>query len=206
MGLRKDLLDKLEAERKRRGLTFTEIAHEIGATSQQLNNWFSRGGISKDHIETLWRTKPYLFATADQLVREEAASYGSKVPILTFVQAGQRHESSEYADANSAEEWISCPKAHSQNSYALRVRNDSMTAPYGKSYPEDCVIFVDPEKLSPLSGQPVIARMLDTGDLVFKLFMEEAGKKWLRPLNPQFPIITEAFEVVGTVIGKWEES
>lgn len=104
-----------------------------------------------------------------------------------------------------AHEWLPVLKDRSRNSYALRVRSDSMTAPHGKSYPDGTIIIVDPELRSPKSGQRVIAEIACSGRLTFKVYIEEDdGRKWLKPLNPQHPQIDSEFKVVGTVIAKYE--
>jgi SOS-response transcriptional repressor LexA len=80
-----------------------------------------------------------------------------------------------------------------------------MTAPYGKSYPEGCIIFVDPMRRSPNSGERIIAKLEGANQVTFKTYMEDAGRCWLKPLNPQHPPIMDPFRVLGTVIGKWED-
>lgn len=102
-------------------------------------------------------------------------------------------------------QWLPRPKRAGPHTYCLRVEGDSMTAPYGKSYPAGCIIFVDPDKRSPVSGQRIIAKLKGSPDVTFKVFIQEAGKTFLKPLNPQYPAINEPFKVIGTVIGKWED-
>lgn len=91
------------------------------------------------------------------------------------------------------------------NVYALRVRGDAMFNPAGpRSYPDGCIVFVDPNKRQPKSGDRVIAQMDGTGETTFKVYTEEAGKVFLKPLNPEFPDILAPFKVVGTVVYKGE--
>lgn len=71
-----------------------------------------------------------------------------------------------------------------------------------RSYPEGSIIFVDPEvKAAP--GDSVIAMVPETLDITFKILSEDAGRMYLRPLNPQYPIIeiTGRKEIFGKVIG-----
>lgn len=80
-----------------------------------------------------------------------------------------------------------------------------MTSPHGRSYPEGCIIYVDPELRGPSNGQRVIAKLQGTDEVTFKVFKEEDGRIWLHPLNSSHQPIREAFHILGTVIGKWED-
>ena len=131
-----------------------------------------------------------------------------KVPLISWVQAGDWGEAIDHFQPGEAEEWIPCVRKHSSSSYALRVRGDSMTAPHGNSrtYPEGCIIFVDPEKRAPTNGDRIIAKLSGpTSEVTFKVFKQEDGRTWLQPLNPSHEPIRDEFKVLGTIIGKWED-
>jgi len=72
----------------------------------------------------------------------------------------------------------------------------------GKSYPAGCVIFVDPE-LEVNNGDRVIATIPGSNEATFKVLVKDAGRYYLKPINPQYPIIelTEEMEICGKVIG-----
>lgn len=130
------------------------------------------------------------------------------VPLISWSQAGEWNVAARQKPTPDAERWIPCIASHSaNNSYALRVRGDSMTAPSGhlKSYPADAILFVDAERVTPDDGERVIARLHSSDELTFKVFKEEDGRRWLQPLNPLHEPIRTAFTVLGTVIGKWED-
>ncbi len=125
--------------------------------------------------------------------------------MISWVKAGEWNEASDPLQPGDAEAWLPCMRKHSERSYALRVRGDSMQAPYGKSYPEGCIIFVDPELRAPTNGARIVAKLAGTDEVTFKVFKEEDGRRWLQPLNPTHLPIRDEFEVLGTVIGKWED-
>lgn len=129
------------------------------------------------------------------------------VPLISWVQAGQWTGVIENLPPCDAEHWMPCIAAHSQLTYALRVRGDSMTAPSGNSrtYPENCIIFVDPEKRCPINGNRVIAKLASSDEVTFKVYKDEDGRKWLQPLNPSHEPIRDEFSILGTIIGKWED-
>jgi SOS-response transcriptional repressor LexA len=197
------------------GLKQNELARRIGVTPAAVNNWLNRGArdIRSDILfalsETSGKSARWL-ATGEGPETPSNVSEGPQVrgmvPLISWVAAGGWDEASDPYLPGDGQTWLPCPTAHSMRTYALRVRGDSMTATHGKSYPEGCLIFVDPELTSPTNGQPVIARIDGDAEVTFKVFMRDAGRIWLRALNPAYPPITEAFVVLGTVIGKWEDA
>jgi SOS-response transcriptional repressor LexA len=130
------------------------------------------------------------------------------VPLISWVKAGEWCEAVHGLEPGDAEDWIPCSTKHGKRTYALRVVGDSMTAPYPgkKSYPEGCLIFVDPD-VEPNSGNRVVAKLPDSNEATFKEYRTEGGKHYLKPLNPQYPIIemTGDMHICGVVVGKWED-
>lgn len=127
------------------------------------------------------------------------------VPLISWIQAGSWNEASDPFQPGEAESYVASMKPHSGRAYALRVRGDSMTAPYGKSYPAGSIIIVEPERRSPNNGERIIAKLVGSDEVTFKVYKEEDGRRWLQPLNPSHEPIREPFKVLGTVIGKWED-
>ena len=128
-----------------------------------------------------------------------------KVPLISWVQAGAWCEAICNFEPYDAEVWISCPVPISRNGYALKVLGDSMTNPGpGRSYPSGCIIFVDPEN-QVNNGDRVVARVPRTNEVTFKVLDSDAGRVYLRPINPQYPIIdiTEETQICGKVVGSF---
>jgi len=126
-----------------------------------------------------------------------------KVPLISWIQAGTWNKFTSNFENIQVESWLSCPVPISQSGYALKVRGDSMTNPGpGKSYPEGCIIFVDPE-LKPTIGDRIIASIPRANEATFKILVEDAGVKYLRSANPQYPILPITGETLinGKVIG-----
>lgn len=99
---------------------------------------------------------------------------------------------------------VRCPIEHGPGCFALHVRGESMTSSHGVSYPDGAIIFVDQTAARRIqSGDRVIARIGAGSDVTFKVFVEDGGRRFLKPLNPQHPVITEEFEVLGKVLGAW---
>lgn len=127
------------------------------------------------------------------------------VPLISWIQAGRWNETSDPLQPGGAEAWVPTMKPHGGRAFALRVRGDSMTAPHGKSYPEGCIIIVEPDRRTPSNGERIIATLSASNEVTFKVYKEEDGRRWLQPLNPTHEPIREPFKVVGTVVEKWEE-
>ncbi|MEJ2609118.1 MAG: S24 family peptidase [Candidatus Thiodiazotropha sp.] len=127
------------------------------------------------------------------------------VPLFSWVQIGSWHEAKDMVELGDAELHLPCPASHGIQTYALRVEGDAMTSPHGKSYPDGCIIFVDPDQRSGIvSGDRVIARLNADNAVTFKVYSEDAGRRFLKPLNSHYPAIIEEFSILGKVIGKWE--
>jgi len=177
-------------------------------------------GLSDDfasRLERAFNLPPNWFDT-DPGVKDEAGKYIEPrpnnthpgpdtqgfVPVISWVRAGSWDQAEDNHHAGDGEEWMPCPTSHGMHSYALRVQGDSMTAPYGRSYPDGSIIYVDPEQRGGVvSGDRVIAKINGDNQVTFKVFVEDAGRRFLKPLNPAYPVITDPFRILGKVIGTW---
>jgi SOS-response transcriptional repressor LexA len=115
------------------------------------------------------------------------------------------NESTDIYEPGYAERWLPYLKNNGEKTFALRVVGDSMTARFGKSYPDGCIIFVDPEQRTPTNGDRIVAKLEDSELVTFKVFTQDAGRIWLRPLNASHPPIHDKFTVIGKIVGKWED-
>ena len=153
------------------------------------------GWMDKDHRDAESRN-----------VAEETMAYNRLIPLISWVQAGEWAEAVDYLEPGDAEEWLPAPLAAGPHTFALRVVGDSMTSIQAgqRSYPEGTIIYVDPDK-PPYPGKRVIARLTDSNEVTFKVFAEDAGRKFLKPINPQYPIIeiNNNCEIIGVVIGSY---
>jgi SOS-response transcriptional repressor LexA len=127
------------------------------------------------------------------------------VPVISWVRAGSWDEAHDPLQPGDGDEWLPCPVRHSKHTYALRVDGDSMTAMSGRSYPEDCIIFVDPEQRACVPGDRVIAKLNGDSKVTFKQLASDGGRLYLRPLNQLHPPIWEPFRIIGKVIGMFME-
>lgn len=141
--------------------------------------------------------KPVLSNVQQDVPREKL------VPIISDEQAGMWTEEVDIYEEGYAQDWLPVVNTGHARAFAVRVTGDSMTASHGRTYPDGTIIVVDPMMRHPKSGNRILARLSD-GTVTFKLYMEEHGQRWLKPLNHLHPPIFDGFEVIGTVFYKCE--
>lgn len=120
-----------------------------------------------------------------------------RIPLLTWIQAGQWREAVKKMAREIATAAVAGP-----NAYALKVIGDSMTNPLGSpSFPEGTVIIVDPD-LQAKPGSFVIVRQEAELECTFKQLVHDAGRRYLKPLNPRYPLIelSTGAEICGVLI------
>ena len=86
------------------------------------------------------------------------------------------------------------------DAYWVPVRGDMMVSPHGTSFSEGMLILVS-TTIEPRDGQYVVAR--NGADLTFRQLREDAGMRFLRPLNPAYlntVNLSDGWEIVGTVV------
>ena len=214
----KEYSERLEHALNIRGFSQSELARAIGVKPQAVQYLCKQGKRSVHSVkiaEILGINAKWLTDGIGEItpsspqpsILDNNIAVGPEnrgdVPVISWVQAGAWCEAIDNFNVGDAERWIPCPVSHSKHTYALRVRGDSMLAPFGSSvsFSEGTLIYVDPE--APLlSGKKVIAKLLDSNEVTFKVYREEDGKKWLIPLNPQYDKIelVEGMHICGVVI------
>ncbi|QGX91686.1 LexA family transcriptional regulator [Tatumella sp. TA1] len=113
---------------------------------------------------------------------------GKEYPVLSSVQAGCWAEAIEAYTLNEISEWLESDAHIQGRGFWLKVEGDSMTAPIGQSVPEGNYVLFDTEK-EPINGSLVIAKLVDDNEATFKKLIIDAGHKYLKGLNPAWPMV-----------------
>lgn len=109
-----------------------------------------------------------------------------KVPLISWVMAGEFLEVFDNFHPGDAEDWISTTVQIKEHTFALRVKGDSMeSSTGGDSFPDGMIIIVEPG-LDPLPGDYVIAKNGD--EATFKKLSKDGPDWYLVPLNDRYPI------------------
>jgi len=127
-----------------------------------------------------------------------------RVPLISWVRAGSFEESIDNYQPGDAEDWLAPVKPCGPETIALRVQGESMEP----RYQNGDIIFVDPD-VAPVHGKDVVVRLVDRGEATFKRLVVEGERRYLKPLNPNWPekIIEVSGEArfVGVVIARFTD-
>lgn len=109
------------------------------------------------------------------------------VPIISWDDVpGFCNEEIEFDDSEIICH-IPSPVPVGKRAFGVRVKGDSMVSrDGGRSYPEGTVLIVD-QDVAPSVGKKVVA--IVGGETTFKDLVSDAGKWYLKPLNPQYKML-----------------
>ncbi|WP_312272260.1 LexA family transcriptional regulator [Pseudomonas sp.] len=217
-----------QAKKKELGLTQEHLAEVLGGINQSAVSHYLNGvnALNKDVAATFAQVlhvsvsdfSPRLAGEIEKLTEQSGkhpshmanvmgVSLGHSMqqyPVISWVQAGEWSEVVDIQISGNADlEWSSTPAG--PHGFWLRVRGDSMTSPAGLSIQEGMLILVNPS-ITATSGRLVIAKLTDSGEVTFKRYIEDAGRKYLKPLNPDYKMIEVDgnCQIVGVVVeAKW---
>jgi len=151
-------LAEAEISGKRSGFT-PQLAALYGVSA----SWLATGKGAKQSYEAL----------------ESASSIIGKVPVISWVQAG---EFTEAVESRGAEEWVETSAPVLRHTFALRVKGDSMEP----EFPAGVIVVVEPD-LEPNPGDYVVVRN-GGGEATFKQLVRDGEDWYLKPINPRYPI------------------
>jgi len=136
-----------------------------------------------DHIDNINKTRAVYANT------EVAPEIKGRVPLISWVQAGTWAEVIDNFQPGDADDWVETTAKVSNQSFALRIKGDSMTNPHGTpSIPEGSIVIIDPNAHCD-NGNIVVARLEDSMEATIKKLVIDGGQRYLKPLNPAYPTI-----------------
>lgn len=91
--------------------------------------------------------------------------------------------------------------------FAVRVKNDTMCATSGNAltFPPHTILIADPSLCQKFySGHYLIGYRSRAVEPIFRQYIEDGDKAYLKPLNPQYPMeeMARDFSVLGVVIAR----
>lgn len=209
------LAKRLKLAREEAGLSQAALAKLIGAgqsTIGSIENGRNHGSGKIVQIARALNVRPQWLEDGTLPMRdggvtqdynvESAPRMADPVPLISWVQAGDWCGVVDNFAPGDAEEWLPCPRSHGPHAFALRVRGVSMEPKYRNG----SIIFVDPDKHAD-HGSNVVVRIENDKEATFKQLVIEGDKRFLKPLNPNWPEqlieITEHATICGVVIGQF---
>jgi len=186
---------RIRAAMQAKGLDQSTVARAIGVEPQSVQQWISGRTSPRGYrikaLAALLDVEPWeLLGAADDrsLHVSAAAPLGSsgirRVPRLSWVSAGQFREVEAPASLQDVEDWDMPSEPLSPGAFSLRVEGDSMEP----EFPQGCIIFVEPQAQA-LNGDYVVVTLDDTNQATFKQLVIDGARRYLKPLNPRYPII-----------------
>lgn len=196
-----NLASRLKRRRCQLGLTQKELAEKVGVSAPGVQKIEAGKTINPRGIHQLAKAlncEPnwLLFGTEISNV-----SIGPKIqgfyPVLDWIQAGD-WTSINAINPSDAERYP-CIVPCSSKTFALKVKGESMLP----KFEENELIFVDPE-VQPVAGKYVVAMLDDENEATFKQLIIDGNKKYLKAINPDWPVrfleINGNCTIVGVVI------
>ncbi|MFM5304258.1 LexA family protein [Aeromonas caviae] len=215
--------DRISARRRAQKMSQDELAKRIGITRVSISKWESglnqpKGRYLNDLAEALGVTVDWLLTGSGdtpELAEEQpipgyhnvepaVIPQGNRVPILSYVQAGNWREMCEQAttfDGNV--EYVSAGIDIGPRGFGLWLRGNSMTPIFN----EGDLVIVDPDE-SPRPGDYVVAKNGSEG-ATFKKYrprgIDENGQEVfeLVPLNDDYPPMhsdRQHIEIIGVMV------
>ena len=207
--------ERIRARRKELKLTQAVLAKLVGVNRVTVTGWesgdYEPGGSNLQGLAAVLKTNPQWIITGhgdpdcDEILYKPTEKFGvKKIPVLSWVQAGEWTESGAPITEDDISEWIFTTASLSDEGFALRVRGDSMTNPNGApSIPEGSFVVVDPDYGSPqeVNGKIVVAQIVGSAEATLKKFVIDGPLKYLVPLNPNYRVmeVNGNCKIVGVV-------
>ncbi|PSJ23596.1 XRE family transcriptional regulator [Halomonas sp. ND22Bw] len=175
------------------------IEREPSYISRCLSDKAHRKKIGEDfarHIEKAlglaqgWLDREPETATASNVQEAPQPIRYHRYPVISRVQAGAWTECVTPYEPGAEPHEESTDYRAQGRAFWLEVQGDSMTAPAGSrpSVPEGTLVLFD-TGIEAVPGKLVAALLADSNEATFKQLIEDSGQRYLKALNPAYPLI-----------------
>lgn len=186
------------------------VAKALGVSPKAVSKWFNAETMPRSELmqklAALLKVDPVwlqLGVRHEKSNIEYAGLYTpkGKYPLISWVSAGAWAEAIEPYTLQDIEEWFESDAHIEGNAFWLKVQGDSMTSSSGTSIPEGMSVLVDTGKEAK-NGSLVVAKLTDANEATFKKLVIDGGQRFLKPLNPQYPVtpINGNCKIIGVVV------
>jgi SOS-response transcriptional repressor LexA len=220
-----DIGMKIREARKAKGLTLEALANQVDTDTGNLSR-LERGkqGASQDLLskimKTLEMTVTHILpngmygqltfphdnvmnkAAHDALITHDLElAKPRKYPVVSWHEGMEWATSPEAYFPEDTDEMYASDAEPVGEAFWLRVTGDSMAWLGNPSFPEGSLILIDP-RCALISGKYFAFSIGQSGDFTLKQYVEDAGLKYLRPLNNHYRVIDlkDEYILIGRVI------
>lgn len=205
--------ERIRELRKKHGLTQQKLGELIGVKKSSISQWendeHSPSGDNLAQLSKVFGVSAHWLATGKgspvlSNVEPAVIPQGNRVPILSYVQAGNWREMCEHATAFDGNvEYVSAGGEIGPYGFGLWLRGDSMLP----QFKEGDLIIVDPDE-SPQPGDYVVAKN-GSNEATFKKYrprgIDESGQEVfeLIPLNDDYPTMhsdRQQIQIIGVMV------
>lgn len=193
------LAARFKARRLELGMTQVEVAAAAGVSQQSIES-IESGRTRKprnllDLAKALKCSPDWLLNGKNIMPLAEVST--RRIPVLSYVQAGQLTEAKDNTDFSGEMEYVLADADVPGTCFALRIDGDSMQP----EFKEGDIVIIDPD-LCPAPGEFVVAKN-NGHEATFKKYRPLGvgiADFELVPLNPDYPVLRSA-EVPLRIIG-----
>lgn len=189
----------------------TAIAVACGVSDQAVTGWLKTGRVHKRNLPVIAKetgyslqwlldgAEPKLSGQPKEKERElpnvtEGPAIQGRVPLISWVQAGDFSTLVDNYHPGDGEDWIPVPIPVRRHTFALRVQGDSMKP----EFLEGDIVIVEPDAEA-VSGSYVVVRANDDQECTFKQLIRDSGRLLLKPVNERYDIMS--FPADGHIVG-----
>lgn len=203
---------RIKKARREAGITQPELALKIGGKmTQQTLSKLERGLIEHSKyltdIALALDVSPFWLETGKGEMKENVVNLDfavKRVPIISWVAAGDWSEAIDIYPAGHSDHWELCPIKHGKHTFGLQVKGESMSPRFNQGD----IIFCDPEQEA-FPGDFVIAKRASSNEATFKQLVMGDDGFMLKAVNPHWHQIYMPCEpdcrIIGKVIGRIEK-
>ena len=157
-----------------------KLAAQIEAEFDKPLGWLDREHYRIEETQTVYQTQ-----------QGQSAILCRQIPLITWEEARQWNQLAYAYEPRSQDQFVATTSEVSTWAFALRIQGDSMECPYGISFPAEAIIVADPDEVA-ANGSFVVVSPHQNTEATLRQLVSDGNKKYIKPLNPRYPIIEYA--------------
>lgn len=202
-----DIGQIIRKARKAKGWTLDDLSHQIGSDSGNLSR-LERGLQGVNHealnkILDLLEIQWIVPNDADSFHKHstQQSAFVKKYPLINWPTISEWSRAPGDVALSDLKQWLASTENAGEHGFWLDVVGDSMVSATSPTFPERSRILIRPDT-ELVSGKYYVVKLLESGHETFKQYIEDAGHRYLKPLNPAYRVIevNGDCQVIGRVI------